>query len=77
MINGNIFQVVNQLKNARNPRAVFMHMVQKNPKYRQVFDQLQNSSNGASAEDMARQLAKRQGISDEQLAQMYNSLAGR
>lgn len=77
MMNGNIFQLMQLIQKSKNPRWVFEQMVQSNPRYQQVFNQLRNSSNGASAEEMARQLARQQGISEEQLMQMYNSLAKR
>jgi formate dehydrogenase maturation protein FdhE len=61
----------------KDPKGAFMQMMQNNPQYQQMFNQLQNSANGASAEQMARQIAKQRGISEEQLMQMYNSLARR
>ena len=74
-MNGNPFQLIQQFQRMKDPRGAFMQMMQNNPQYQQMFNQLQNSANGASAEQMARQVAKQRGISEEQLMQMYNSLA--
>lgn len=76
-MNGNPFQLIQQFQRMKDPRGAFMQMMQNNPQYQQMFNQLQNSANGASAEQMARQIAKQRGISEEQLMQMYNSLARR
>ncbi len=76
-MNGNPFQLIQQFQRMKDPKGAFMQMMQNNPQYQQMFNQLQNSANGASAEQMARQVAKQRGISEEQLMQMYNSLARR
>jgi formate dehydrogenase maturation protein FdhE len=76
-MNGNPFQLIQQFQRMKDPKGAFMQMMQNNPQYQQMFNQLQNSANGASAEQMARQIAKQRGISEEQLMQMYNSLARR
>jgi DNA-binding IscR family transcriptional regulator len=41
------------------------------------MQQMQNISGGRSVEQTVRQLAKQQGISEEQLMQVYNSLANK
>lgn len=76
-MNVNPFQLIQQFQRMKDPKGAFMQMMQNNPQYQQMFNQLQNSANGASAEQMARQIAKQRGISEEQLMQMYNSLARR
>ena len=76
-MNGNPFQLIQQFQRMKDPKGAFVQMMQNNPQYQQMFNQLQNSANGASAEQMARQIAKQRGISEEQLMQMYNSLARR
>ena len=68
----NIMQLFNTLKMARNPQQMFEQTVNQNPQIQNTFTQLQNSSNGASYEQIARQLAKQRGMSEEQLMKMYN-----
>ena len=55
----------------------FFQMIQQNPQVQQKMQQMQNISGGRSMEQTVRQLAKQQGISEEQLMQAYNSLANR
>lgn len=61
MMRMNPMQLMNAFRNAKNPQL------------QQVMTQLQNSGGGSmTPEQMARQLAKQNGISDEQLMQIYN-----
>jgi hypothetical protein len=76
-MNNNFFQVVQQFKQAQNPKQAFMGMIQQNPQVQQKMQQMQNISGGRSMEQTVRQLAKQQGISEEQLMQAYNSLANK
>lgn len=75
-MNRNFFQMVNQFQQMQNPKQAFMGMLQNSPASQQL-QAIQNSSGGRSMEETVRQLAKQQGISEEQLMQAYNSLANR
>ena len=75
MKGNNPFQIIQMFQNARNPQQMLIDMLQNNPKYRTALDQAQNSASGASYETIAKQMAKQQGISEQQLMQMYNSLS--
>ena len=69
----NPMQLINAFRNAKNPQALLQQVMNSNPQIQQIMTQLQNSGGGSmSPEQMARQLAKQNGISDEQLMQMYN-----
>ena len=72
-MNKNFFQTIQQFQQMQNPKQAVMGMLQNN----QVSQQLKGIANGRSMEDTVRQLAKQQGISEEQLMQAYNSLANR
>ena len=76
-MNNNFFQMVQQFQQTQNPKQAFMGMIQQNPQVQQKMQQMQNMSGGRSMEDTVRQLAKQQGISEEQLMQAYNSLANK
>ena len=76
-MNNNFFQMVQQMQQMKNPKQAFMGMIQQNPQVQQKMQQAQNISGGRSMEQTVRQLAKQQGISEEQLMQAYNSLANR
>lgn len=74
MKGNNPFQIIQMFQQARNPQQMLMGMLQNNPQYKNALDQAQNSANGASYETIAKQIAQQQGISEQQLMQMYNSL---
>lgn len=76
-MNNNFFQMVKHFQQAQDPKQAFMGMVQQNPQIHQKMQQMQNISGGRSMEQTVRQLAKQQGISEEQLMQAYNSFANR
>ena len=69
--------MVQQFQQMQNPKQAFMGMVQQNQQMQQKMEQMQNMSGGRSLQDTVRQLAKQQGISEEQLMQAYNSLANK
>lgn len=75
-MNNNFFQIVNQFQQMKNPKQAFMGMLQNSPANQQM-QAIQNSAGGRSMEQTVRQLAKQQGISEEQLMQAYNSLANK
>lgn len=72
-MNNNFFQMVNQFQQMQNPKQAVMGMLQNN----QTAQQLKGIANGRSMEQTVRQLAKQQGISEEQLMQAYNSFANK
>lgn len=76
-MNNNFFQMIQHFQQAKDPKQAFMGMIQQNPQVQQKMQQMQNISGGRSMEDTVRQLAKQQGISEEQLMQAYNSLSNR
>jgi thiaminase len=76
-MNKNFFQAIQKMQQFQNPQQAFMAMIQQNPQMQQQMAQMQNISGGRSVEQTVRQLAKQQGISEEQLMQAYNSLANK
>lgn len=76
-MNKNFFNAIQQIQQMQNPKQAFIGMVQQNPQMQQKMQQMQNMSGGRSMEQTVRQLAKQQGISEEQLMQAYNSLANK
>lgn len=76
-MNNNFFQMVQQMQQYKNPQQVFMGMIQQTPQFQKNMQTMQNISGGRSVEQTVRQLAKQQGISEEQLMQAYNSLANK
>lgn len=71
---GNLYQLIQMLKASKNPQYAFNMMINNNPQMQGMLQGLQNSTNGASMEQAVRQLARQQGISDDEITQIYNSL---
>lgn len=69
-----MINILQQILSAKNPRQMCFDLMQNNPQFKQQIQALQNSSGGASFEQMARTLAQQKGISEQQLMQMFNSL---
>lgn len=76
-MNNNFFQLLQQVQQMRYPQQAVMGMIQNNPQFQKQMQTLQNVSGGRSMEQTVKQLAKQQGISEEQLMQVYNSLANK
>lgn len=70
----NIMQMLQMFKNAQNPQAMLEQMLQQNPQMATAFNQLRNSTQGSNPRDVAMQLARQKGISEEQVMQMFNSI---
>lgn len=70
----NPMQLMNAFKSARNPQALLKNVMQNNPQLQQTLTQLQNCSGGQSPEQIARQLAKQNGMSEQELMDLYNSI---
>lgn len=76
-MNNNFFQLLQQVQQMKNPQQAVMGMIQNNPQFQKQMQTLQNVSGGRSMEQTVKQLAKQQGISEQQLMQAYNSLANK
>lgn len=70
----NIMQFLQFFQQAQNPQQVLMQLMQRNPKYKQVLSQVQNSTNGANYKDIVLNVARQQGISENQVMGMFNML---
>ena len=73
----NPMQFFQNILMSRNPQRTLENAVNQNPQLQNTFTQLHNTSNGASYEQIARQLAKQRGMSEEQLMQMYNQFGNK
>jgi hypothetical protein len=70
----NPMQLLQMFQGSQNPQMMFQQMLQNNPQMNSALTQIQNSTQGANPKDVAMQLAKQRGISEQQLMNMYNSL---
>ena len=60
-----------QMRNAgQNPRAIMQMLIQRNPQYSQMLTQIRNMSNGRNPQEFVMQLAKQNGVNEQNLAQL-------
>lgn len=66
-----------QMKNAgQNPQMIMQMLIQKNPQYSQMLTQLQNMSRGRNTRDFVMQLARQNGVNEQNLAQLMHMFGG-
>ena len=64
-------QTIFQMKNAgQNPQAIMQMLMQRNPQYSQMLTQIRNMSQGRSTKEFVMQLAKQNGVNEQNLAQL-------
>lgn len=64
-------QSIFQMKNAgRNPQQIMQMLIQRNPQYQQQIIMLQNMAQGKSPKEFFAQLAKQNGVSEQNMAQL-------
>ena len=71
-INSVISQIMALKKQGRNPQAVMQMLMQRNPQYSQALQQLKNMAQGRDMKDFVMQLARQNGVSQENLQAMQN-----
>ena len=76
-MNNNFMGMIQMFQSKANPKQAFIQMLQSSPQYQTQIQAVQNSANGASMEQIVRQIAKQQGVSEDQIMQAYNSLANK
>ena len=60
-----------QMKNAgQNPQAIMQMLMQRNPQYSQMLTQIRNMSQGRNPRDFLMQLARQNGVNEQNLAQL-------
>jgi hypothetical protein len=70
----NPMQMFQMLRGAQNPQIMFQQMLQQNPQMSSALSQIQNSTQGANPKDVAMQLARQRGMSEQEVMNMFNSL---
>ena len=64
-------QSIFQMRNAgRNPQQIMQMLIQRNPQYSQMLTQIRNMSQGRSPRDFVMQLARQNGVSEQNMAQL-------
>ena len=67
-------QMFQMLQGAQNPQVMFQQMLRNNPQMSLALTQIQNSTQGSNPRDVAMQLARQRGMSEQEVMNMFNSL---
>ena len=70
----NPMQMFQMLRGAQNPQQMFQNMIMQNPQMSTALSQIQNSTQGSNPRDVAMQLARQRGMSEQEVMNMFNSL---
>ena len=70
----NPMQMFQMLQAAQNPQVMFQQMLRNNPQMSSALTQIQNSTQGSNPRDVAMQLARQRGMSEQEVMNMFNSL---
>ena len=70
----NPMQMFQMLRGSQNPQQMFQNMLMQNPQMSSALSQIQNSTQGSNPRDVAMQLARQRGMSEQQVMNMFNSL---
>lgn len=70
----NPMQMFQMLRGSQNPQQMFQNMIMQNPQMSSALSQIQNSTQGANPRDVAMQLARQRGMSEQEVMNMFNSL---
>lgn len=68
----NPIQFMNMFSQAPNPREMAMNIINQNPQSAQIMEQIKNSTNNADPQQIALQMGKQVGLSEQQVHQMYS-----
>jgi hypothetical protein len=70
----NPMQMFQMLRGSNNPQQMFQNMLMQNPQMSSALSQIQNSTQGSNPRDVAMQLARQRGMSEQEVMNMFNSL---
>ena len=64
-------QSIFQMRNAgRNPQQIMQMLIERNPQYSQMLTQIKNMSQGRSTKEFVMQLARQNGVNEQNMAQL-------
>lgn len=69
-INSVISQIMALKNQGKNPQAVMQMLFQQNPQYQQMATQLKNMAGGRNPKEFVMQLARQNGVNEENLKGM-------
>lgn len=76
-INSRIQAIMQLKQKGFTPQSAMQMLMQRNPNYQQAMQRLQNMAQGRDMKDFVMQLARQQGVSQENLQAMQNMFGGK
>lgn len=76
-INSIIQELITLKNQGRNPNAIRQMLIQKNPQYQQMVVQLQNMAQGRSPQEFIMQLARQNGVNEQNLQALSQMFSGK
>lgn len=76
-INSTIQNIIALYNSGGNPQQIMQQMMQKTPQINQMQTQLQNMAQGRSPQEFLIQLARQNGVSEENIQGLSRILGGR
>lgn len=75
-VNQALQNIIAMKNSGKNPQAILQMLMQKNPQYSQMLSQLQNMSQGRNPKEFIMQLARQNGVNEQNLqalSQMFGN----
>ena len=76
-INSRIQAIMQLKQKGFTPQSAMQMLMQRNPNYQQAIQRLQNMAQGRDMKDFVMQLARQNGVSQENLQAMQNMFGGK
>ena len=76
-INSRIQAIMQLKQKGFTPQSAMQMLMQRNPNYQQAMQRLQNMAQGRDMKDFVMQLARQNGVSQENLQAMQNMFGGK
>lgn len=76
-MSNNLQQVIDLYNSGGNPQQLMANILQQNPQIQQAMLQLQNMAQGRSMPEFLMQLARQNGVNDNQIQQIRKMLGGK
>lgn len=69
-INQNIDAIINMANSNRNPQQIMQMIMQNNPQFRQMMEQVKNMAQGRTPQEFIGQIAKQNGVDQNRIDQL-------
>lgn len=76
-INDRISNIVNMANAGKNPQELMNQLVKSNPQISQMMNQMNNMRGNMSMQDFVLQIAKQNGVSEQNIQSLVNLLGGK